>query len=119
MSLMFDKYRSVISRHIKHLFVEKELDAKSNVHFLHITNSKKRVPFYSLDATISLQYHLKSQKTIYVIANSFGELEDNRNAKTCILYGEKDKLVNKDSIFTSLVHHNDSLIVMKAAFLML
>ena len=40
MSLMLDRDRSVISRHIKHFFVEKELDEKSNVHFLHITNSK-------------------------------------------------------------------------------
>ena len=109
----------MISRHIKHLFVEKELDEKSNVHFLHITNSKKPVPFYGLDATISLRYHLKSQKTIYVIANSFGELEDNRNAKTYVLYGEKDKLVDKDSIFTFLAHHNASLIIMKVVFIML
>ena len=80
---------------------------------------QKPVSFYSLDSTISLRYHLKSQKPIYVIANSFSELGDNRNEKTCVLYGEKDKLVSKDSIFTFLAHHNASLIIMKVVFIML
>lgn len=39
--------------------------------------------------------------------------EDNWNAKTYVLYGEKDKLVDKDSIFTFLAHHNASLTIMK------
>lgn len=64
MSLLFDRDRSVISRHIKHLFVEKELDEKSNVHFLHIANSDKPVPFYSLDVIISVGYRVKSQNGI-------------------------------------------------------
>ena len=80
---------------------------------------QKPVPFYSLDVTISLRYHLKSQKPIYVIANPNGELEDNWNTKTYVLYGEKDKLVNKDLIFTFLVHRNASLIIMKVVFIML
>ena len=41
MALLFDRDRSVISRHIKHIFDENELDEKSNVRFLHIAYSDK------------------------------------------------------------------------------
>ncbi len=35
---LFDKERSVITKHINNIFNEKELDEESNVHFLHIAN---------------------------------------------------------------------------------
>ena len=41
MSILFNRDRSVISRHIKNIFECKELEEKSNVHFLHIANSDK------------------------------------------------------------------------------
>ena len=35
---LFDKDRSVITKHIKSIFKDKEADEKSNVHFLHIAD---------------------------------------------------------------------------------
>ncbi|MBQ7250863.1 MAG: virulence RhuM family protein [Bacilli bacterium] len=64
MTKLFDRDRSVISRHIKHIFDEEELDEKSNVHFLHIANSDKPVPFYSLDVIISVGYRVKSKNGV-------------------------------------------------------
>lgn len=64
MSILFDRDRSVISRHIKKIFEEKELTEKSNVHFLHIAHSDKPVPFYSLDVVISVGYRVKSHNGV-------------------------------------------------------
>lgn len=64
MSILFDRDRSVISRHIKKIFEEKELIEKSNVHFLHIAHSDKPVPFYSLDVVISVGYRVKSRNGV-------------------------------------------------------
>ena len=41
MAKLFNRDRSVISKHITNIFGENELDSKSNVHFLHIANSDK------------------------------------------------------------------------------
>ena len=46
---LFQRERTVITRHINNVFKEKELDEKSNVHFLHIANSDKPVKIYSLE----------------------------------------------------------------------
>ena len=46
---LFNKERSGISKHIKNIFNEGELEEKSNVNFLHIANLDKPVAFYSLD----------------------------------------------------------------------
>ena len=35
-ALLFERDRSVISKHIKNVFIESELIEKRNVHFLHI-----------------------------------------------------------------------------------
>ncbi|MDR2115026.1 MAG: DNA-binding protein, partial [Planctomycetaceae bacterium] len=48
MVLLFERDRTVITKHINNIFDEKELDEKSNVHFLHIANSDKPVKIYSL-----------------------------------------------------------------------
>ena len=40
-------------------------------------------------------------------------IKDNWKTKTHILYGEKDKLVDKDSIYKFVTNHNSSLTVMK------
>ena len=60
MAELFRRDRSVISKHIKNVFVEGELDEKSNVQNLHIANSDKPVAFYSLDVIISVGYRVKS-----------------------------------------------------------
>lgn len=46
---LFERDQSVISRHIKNVFGEKEVDEKSNMHFLHIANADRPVAVYSLD----------------------------------------------------------------------
>ncbi len=57
---LFERERSVISKHIKNVFIEGELQEKSNVQILHIANSDKPVSFYSLDVIISVGYRVKS-----------------------------------------------------------
>ena len=42
------KDQSVISRHIRNIFKEGEVDEKSNMQKMHIANSDKPVAFYSL-----------------------------------------------------------------------
>ena len=60
---LFQRDQSVIARHIGNIFKEKELDEKSNMHFLHIANSDKPVKVYSLDVIISVGYRVKSQRS--------------------------------------------------------
>ena len=60
MSILFGRDRTVITKHIKNIFAEKELDENSNVHFLHFANSDKPVKFFSLDVIISVGYRVKS-----------------------------------------------------------
>lgn len=60
MSELFQRERSVITKHIKNIFTEGELDAKCNVQNLHTANSDKPVAFYSLDVVISVGYRVKS-----------------------------------------------------------
>jgi prophage maintenance system killer protein len=59
---LFGRDQSVISRHIKNIFKEKELEEKSNMHFLHIANSDKPVTAYSLDVITSVGYRVKSTR---------------------------------------------------------
>lgn len=61
---LFQRDVSVISRHIKNVFRENEVDEKSNLHFLHIANSDKPVAFYSLDVIISVGYRVKSKRGV-------------------------------------------------------
>lgn len=60
MSELFQRDRSVITKHIRNIFTEGELDEKSNVQFLHIANSDKPVKYYNLDVIISVGYRVKS-----------------------------------------------------------
>ena len=62
MSDLFERDRTVITRHINNVFKDNELDEKSNVHFLHIANSDKPIKLYSLDVIISVGYRVKSQR---------------------------------------------------------
>ena len=64
MSFLFNRDRSVISRHIKNIFESNELEEKSNVHFLHIANSDKPVTFYNLDVVIPVGYRVKSSNGV-------------------------------------------------------
>jgi hypothetical protein len=60
MAALFQRERSVITKHISNIFNEGELDEKSNVQNLHIANSDKPVTYYNLDVIISVGYRVKS-----------------------------------------------------------
>lgn len=64
MAELFQRDRSVISRHIKNVFEEGELSPESNVQNLHIAHSDKPIDFYSLDVIISVGYRVKSQRGV-------------------------------------------------------
>ena len=57
---LFQRDVSVVSRHIKNIFTEGELEKESNLHFLQIANSDRPVALYSLDVIISVGYRVKS-----------------------------------------------------------
>lgn len=57
---LFQRDRSVITKHIGNIFKEGELDEKSNVQNLHISGSDRPVKFYNLDVIISVGYRVKS-----------------------------------------------------------
>lgn len=60
MSALFGRTQPVISRHLKNIFTEGELDERSNMQNLHNANSDKPVTMYSLDVIISVGYRVKS-----------------------------------------------------------
>lgn len=62
MAQLFNRERSVITKHIGNVFNEGELEEKSNVQILHISSSDKPVKFYNLDVIISVGYRVKSQR---------------------------------------------------------
>jgi hypothetical protein len=62
MSELFQKERSVITKHINNIFAEGELDEKSNVQILHISGADRPVKFYNLDVIISVGYRVKSHQ---------------------------------------------------------
>lgn len=59
---LFSRDVSVISRHIRNVFAEGELDEPSNVRKMQIAGSDKPVAFYNLDVIISVGYRVKSQQ---------------------------------------------------------
>lgn len=59
-SELFQRERSVITKHINNVFEEGELDEESNVQILHIANSDRPVKLYNLDVIISVGYRVKS-----------------------------------------------------------
>ena len=61
---LFQRDQSVISRHIKNVFDEGELDKESNMQKLHIANSDKPVTYYNLDVIISVGYRVKSHRGV-------------------------------------------------------
>ncbi len=61
---LFDKDRTVITRHINNILKDKEVDEKSNVQKVHIANSDKPVKLYSLDIVLAVGYRANSSKAI-------------------------------------------------------
>ena len=64
MAELFQRDRTVISKHLKNIFDEGELAENNNVQNLHVVNVKQPVPFYSLDVIISVGYRFKSPNGI-------------------------------------------------------
>lgn len=67
MAKLFDRDKSVISRHIKNVFNEKELDYLSVVANFATTASDGKiyqVDYYNLDVIISVGYRVKSQRGV-------------------------------------------------------
>ena len=64
MAELFQRDRTVISKHLKNIFDEGELAENNNVQNLHVVNVKQLVPFYSLDVIISVGYRVKSPNGI-------------------------------------------------------
>ena len=60
MAELFQRDRSVISKHIKNVFDEGELAQANNVQKMHVVGVKQPVDFYSLDVIISVGYRVKS-----------------------------------------------------------
>ncbi len=64
MAVLFGRDIGVISRHIKNIFYENELDEKGNLQKIQIANSDKPVNSYNLDVIISVGYRVKSKNGI-------------------------------------------------------
>ena len=64
LSMLFQRDQSVISRHLNNIFKEGELDEKSNMQILHITNIDRPTSFYNLDVIISVGYRVKSHQGV-------------------------------------------------------
>jgi len=62
MADLFGRERSVITKHLRNVFKEGELEEKSNVQNLHIPGSDKPVKFFNLDVIISVGYRVKSKR---------------------------------------------------------
>jgi len=61
---VFGKDQSVISRHIRNIFKDKEVDEKSNMQKMHITHSDKPLVLYSLDVILAVGYRTNSSSAI-------------------------------------------------------
>ena len=62
MAELFQRERTVITKHIANVFSEGELAEESNVQKMHIANSDKPIKYYNLNVIISVGYRVKSQR---------------------------------------------------------
>ena len=61
---LFNVDQSVVSRHIKNVFKDGEIEEKSNMQKMHIANSDKPVISYSLDVILGVGYRTNSRVAI-------------------------------------------------------
>ena len=61
---LFGVDQSVVSRHVRNIFKDGEVQQKSNMQKMHITKSDKPVILYSLDAILSVGYRTNSKVAI-------------------------------------------------------
>lgn len=63
---LFGRDQSVVSRHVRNIIEEGELDEESNMQKMHTAHSTKPVTIYSLDMVISVGYRVSSaQATLF------------------------------------------------------
>lgn len=62
MAALFQRDQSVVARHLRNVFREKELDEKSNMQKVHRTGAGRPVVLYSLDAILSVGYRVNSRR---------------------------------------------------------
>lgn len=60
MAELFQRDQSVVSRHMRNVFEEGELDEGANMQKMHITPSGRPTILYSLDVVVSVGYRVKS-----------------------------------------------------------
>jgi prophage antirepressor-like protein len=61
---LFNIDRSGVSKHIKKIFADSEVDQESNVQKMHIANSDKPVEFFSIDVILAVGYKTNSAAAI-------------------------------------------------------
>lgn len=61
---LFDVDQSVVSKHIRNIINDGEIDRKSNMQKMHNANSDRPVMLYSLDIILSVGYRTNSHKAI-------------------------------------------------------
>ncbi|OGF28865.1 hypothetical protein A2242_03625 [Candidatus Falkowbacteria bacterium RIFOXYA2_FULL_47_9] len=61
---LFSVDQSVVSRHIRNIFKDGEVDQKSNMQKMHIANSDKPITLCSLDVILSVGYRTNSRVAI-------------------------------------------------------
>jgi prophage maintenance system killer protein/prophage antirepressor-like protein len=61
---LFGVDQSVVSRHIRNIFKDGEVDQKSNMQKMHIAKSDKPIVLYSLDVVLSVGYRTNSKVAI-------------------------------------------------------
>lgn len=62
MARLFNRERSVITKHLNNVFKEGELEEKSNVQNMHVAHSDRPTKLYNLDVIISIGYRVKSRQ---------------------------------------------------------
>lgn len=58
----FEINQSGVSRHIRNIFADGEVDAESNMQKMHITSSDRPVTLYSLDVILAVGYRTNSSR---------------------------------------------------------
>lgn len=61
---LFGVDQSVVSRHIKNIFKDREIEEKSNMQKMHNANSDKPITLYSLDVILGVGYRTNSKVAI-------------------------------------------------------
>jgi hypothetical protein len=63
-ALLFSKERTVITKHIKSIIEQGEIEEKSNVQKMHFAHSDRPVSLYSLDVVLAVGYRVNSKQGI-------------------------------------------------------